>query len=301
MENLPRHVFSRISTSITSFARRNVVPCLGVPFSGLCCFMYSMDFDGRWERRNSEAKNDIKESSEVLSSLRKKRTELEVGIERLQEEIRNGGETGMVGKESGSIEFDRDDELFATAGVSRRIKIFGFSLEVVNEPTDVHPVVEVATRSKLSYLSRNRFTKSQIASSDYEGKSNCLGCIYTADPSMLVSGSDDCKVLTFNGHTNEKNFVGLTVNKEFLACGSESNEVVVYHKTRGSHITDEEVAQFGMNNDKYMINQLAEMFTNYIAKGADFEAVRKAGLRNMLYAWHKNGPLTYLNRNAYFW
>lgn len=26
-----------------------------------------------------------------------------------------------------SIEFDRDDELFATAGVSRRIKIFDFS------------------------------------------------------------------------------------------------------------------------------------------------------------------------------
>jgi len=26
-----------------------------------------------------------------------------------------------------SIEFDRDDELFATAGVSRRIKVFDFS------------------------------------------------------------------------------------------------------------------------------------------------------------------------------
>ncbi len=28
---------------------------------------------------------------------------------------------------SGSIEFDRDDELFATAGVSRRIKVFEFA------------------------------------------------------------------------------------------------------------------------------------------------------------------------------
>ena len=28
----------------------------------------------------------------------------------------------------GSIEFDRDDELFATAGVSRCIKVFDFSM-----------------------------------------------------------------------------------------------------------------------------------------------------------------------------
>jgi len=38
------------------------------------------------------------------------------------------------------------------------------------------------------------------------------------------------QVRTFRGHTNEKNFVGLTVNSEFIACGSETNEVFVYHK-----------------------------------------------------------------------
>ncbi|KAG8364557.1 hypothetical protein BUALT_Bualt18G0009500 [Buddleja alternifolia] len=244
-----------------------------------------------------------------------------------------------------SIEFDRDDELFATAGVSRRIKVFDFS-SVVNEPADVHcPVVEMPTRSKLSYLSWNKFTKSHIASSDYEGivtvwdvntrqsimeyeeheKRAWSVDFSRTEPSMLVSGSDDCKVKvwsmnqeasvlnidmkaniccvkynpesskfiavgsadhhihyydlrntchplhvfsghkktvsyvkflsnnelasastdstlrlwdvkenlpvrTFRGHTNEKNFVGLTVNNEFLACGSETNEVFVYHK-----------------------------------------------------------------------
>jgi E3 ubiquitin-protein ligase RFWD2 len=41
---------------------------------------------------------------------------------------------------------------------------------VVNEPTEVHcPVVEMATRSKLSYLSWNKYSKNIIASSDYEG------------------------------------------------------------------------------------------------------------------------------------
>ncbi|XP_073312620.1 E3 ubiquitin-protein ligase COP1-like [Primulina huaijiensis] len=244
-----------------------------------------------------------------------------------------------------SIEFDRDDELFATAGVSRRIKVFDFS-SVVNETTDVHcPVVEMSTRSKLSCLTWNKFAKNIIASSDYEGivtvwdvttrqsvveyeeheKRAWSVDFSRTEPSMLVSGSDDCKVKvwctnqeasvlnidmkaniccvkyspesskfvavgsadhhihyydlrnpchplhifsghkrtvshvkflsnnelasastdntlqlwdvknnlhvrTFRGHTNEKNFVGLTGNNEFLACGSETNEVFIYHK-----------------------------------------------------------------------
>ena len=48
---------------------------------------------------------------------------------------------------------------------------YASSLQVVNEePADVHcPVVEMSTRSKLSCLSWNKFTKNHIASSDYEG------------------------------------------------------------------------------------------------------------------------------------
>ncbi|KAG6423545.1 hypothetical protein SASPL_113945 [Salvia splendens] len=244
-----------------------------------------------------------------------------------------------------SIEFDRDDELFATAGVSRRIKVFEFS-SVVNEPAGVQcPVAEMMTRSKLSCLSWNKCTKSHIASSDYEGivtvwdvttrqsvmeyeeheKRAWSVDFSPTEPSMLVSGSDDCKVKVwctkqeasalnidmkanicsvkynpgssvhiavgsadhniyyydlrnisqplhtlgghrkavsyvkflsnnelgsastdntlrlwdvkenvplriFRGHANEKNFVGLSVNSEYLACGSETNEVYAYHK-----------------------------------------------------------------------
>lgn len=242
-------------------------------------------------------------------------------------------------------EFDRDDELFATAGVSRCIKVFDFS-SVVNEPTDVHcPVVEMTTRSKLCCLSWNKFIKNHIASSDYDGRVTVWDVttrqsimeyeeherrawsvdFSPTEPSMLVSGSDDCKVKiwstkqegsilnidmktniccvkynpksskcvavgsadnnihyydlrnhcqplcvfsghekavsyvkflstnelasastdgtlrlwdvkdnllvrTLRGHTNERNFVGLTVNEDFLACGSETNEVYVYYK-----------------------------------------------------------------------
>lgn len=42
--------------------------------------------------------------------------------------------------------------------------------QVVNELADVHcPLVEIATRSKLSCLSWNKCAKPLIASSDYEG------------------------------------------------------------------------------------------------------------------------------------
>ncbi|KAI4341001.1 hypothetical protein MLD38_025782 [Melastoma candidum] len=113
-----------------------------------------------------------------------------------------------------SIEFDRNDELFATAGVSRRIEVFDFS-SVVNEPMDIHcPVVEMTTRSRLSCLSWNKYIKNHIASSDYEGTVTVWDVdtrqslmeyeehekrawsvdFSRTDPSMLVSGSDDCKV-----------------------------------------------------------------------------------------------------------
>jgi len=42
------------------------------------------------------------------------------------------------------------------------------------------------------------------------------------------------QVRTFRGHKNEKNFVGLSVNNEYIACGSETNEVFVYHKVIAS-------------------------------------------------------------------
>eukprot|EP00252_Welwitschia_mirabilis_P009384 TRINITY_DN21955_c0_g1_i2.p1 TRINITY_DN21955_c0_g1~~TRINITY_DN21955_c0_g1_i2.p1 ORF type:complete len:501 (+),score=97.83 TRINITY_DN21955_c0_g1_i2:149-1651(+) len=113
-----------------------------------------------------------------------------------------------------SIEFDRDDEFFATAGVSKQIKIFEFA-SIVNEPADVHcPVLEMSSRSKLSCLSWNKYIKSHIASSDYDGivalwdvntsqsimeyeehekRAWCVD-FSRCDPTMLISGSDDGKM-----------------------------------------------------------------------------------------------------------
>ncbi|KAG0490577.1 hypothetical protein HPP92_007440 [Vanilla planifolia] len=43
--------------------------------------------------------------------------------------------------------------------------------------------------------------------------------------------------LTFAGHTNEKNFVGLSACDGYIACGSETNEVYAYYKAFPMSIT----------------------------------------------------------------
>ncbi|XVF70197.1 hypothetical protein PTKIN_Ptkin11bG0141900 [Pterospermum kingtungense] len=245
-----------------------------------------------------------------------------------------------------SLGFDRDAEFFATAGVNKKIKVFECDA-IINENRDIHyPVVEMASRSKLSSICWNSYIKSQIASSNFEGvvqvwdvtRSQVLTEMKehekrvwsidfsSADPTMLASGSDDgsvklwsinqgvsiCTIKTkanvcsvqfpldsgrslafgsadhkiyyydlrnsrmplctlvghnktvsnikfvdtstlvsastdnslklwdlstdntplqsFTGHMNVKNFVGLSVSDGYIATGSETNEVFIYHK-----------------------------------------------------------------------
>ncbi|RWV78253.1 hypothetical protein GW17_00060807 [Ensete ventricosum] len=50
-----------------------------------------------------------------------------------------------------SLSFDRDEDYFAVAGVSKKIKIFEFGA-LLNESVDVHyPLIEMTSGSKLSY------------------------------------------------------------------------------------------------------------------------------------------------------
>lgn len=59
---------------------------------------------------------------------------------------------------------------FAYCSHDSDLACYASAFQVVNEPADAHcPVVEMSTRSKLSCLSWNKYTKNHIASSDYDG------------------------------------------------------------------------------------------------------------------------------------
>ena len=245
-----------------------------------------------------------------------------------------------------SIEFDRDREFLATAGVTRRIKIFEFAT-ITRNLADVHyPVREIPTNAKLSWVCWNPYIRHHLVSSDYEGivtlwdvnrgaalmeyeehESRAWSVDYCpSKPTYFASGSDDGRVKlwttsqrgsvltidnkpanvcsvkfhptapeqlafgsvdfnvhyfdlrntkeainvfkshtravsyvkfmsptelvsasvdstvklwdlstmslarTFTGHTNDKNFVGLSVTSDYIACGSEENTVYSYYK-----------------------------------------------------------------------
>ena len=244
-----------------------------------------------------------------------------------------------------SIEFDKDNEFFAIAGVTKRIKVFDYSA-VIRDTVDIHyPCVEMVSSSKISCVSWNSFHKGMLASSDYEGtvtvwdaatgqrtkafqehEKRCWSVDFNdVDTRLIASGSDDARVKlwslnndhsvasleakanvccvkfnprsschlafgsadhcvhyydlrnmkealcifkghrkavsyvkfinkeeivsastdsqlkmwninnphclrSFVGHVNEKNFVGLATDGDYVACGSENNALYVYYK-----------------------------------------------------------------------
>lgn len=245
-----------------------------------------------------------------------------------------------------SIEFDKDDEYFAIAGVTKRIKVFEYDC-VIRDSVDIHyPCVEMISASKISCISWNSYRKNTVASSDYEGavcvwdagtgqrtrmfrehEKRCWSVDFNkADAGLMASGSDDARVKlwtlnqdrsvacleakanvccvkfnpigatylafgsadhcvhyydlrhakralavfkghkkavsyvkflngkemvsastdsqlklwnvddqqgsirSFVGHVNEKNFVGLATDGDYIACGSENNSLYIYYK-----------------------------------------------------------------------
>ncbi|MED6203547.1 component of the polarisome [Stylosanthes scabra] len=259
-----------------------------------------------------------------------------------------------------SLSFDRDGDYFASAGISKKIKVFDFNA-LCDDSVDIHyPVFEMSNASKLSCVCWNNYIKNYLASTDYDGVVKLWDAstgqefsqltehekrAWSVDfspvcPTKLASGSDDCSVklwnisernslgtitnvanvccvqfsahsshllafgsadystycydtrnlrspwcvlaghrkavsyvkfldsgtlvsastdntlkiwdlsktspvapsagactLTLSGHTNEKNFVGLSVSDGYIACGSETNEVYSYYKSLPMPIT----------------------------------------------------------------
>ncbi|KAJ6388556.1 hypothetical protein OIU77_027003 [Salix suchowensis] len=61
--------------------------------------------------------------------------------------------------------------------------------------------------------------------------------IWDLNKTSPSSPSTSACSLTLGGHTNEKNFVGLSVANDYIACGSETNEVFAYHRSLPMPIT----------------------------------------------------------------
>ena len=68
-----------------------------------------------------------------------------------------------------SLSFDREEDYFATAGVSKKIKIFEFNA-LFNESVDIHyPAIEISNKSKLTCVCWNNYIRNYLASTDYDG------------------------------------------------------------------------------------------------------------------------------------
>ncbi|PIA36666.1 hypothetical protein AQUCO_03300108v1 [Aquilegia coerulea] len=135
-----------------------------------------------------------------------------------------------------SLSFDRDKEFFASAGVARKIKVYEYDI-ILNEDRGIHyPVIEMASKSKISNICWNSYIKSQIASCDFEGVVQIWdvtrGQILTemmeherrvwsvdfssADPTKLASGSDDGAVKLWN--INQGGSIGTIKAKANVCC-----------------------------------------------------------------------------------
>lgn len=121
-----------------------------------------------------------------------------------------GGSSNIVS----SIEFDRDAQVFATAGVSKRIRYYEFR-DSLNTALELHcPMRELVCKSKISCITWNPYIRQHLASADYEGlvtvydsevgvpvvtfeehEKRSWSCHFSVtDPTRLASGSDDSYV-----------------------------------------------------------------------------------------------------------
>ncbi|XP_041988948.1 E3 ubiquitin-protein ligase COP1-like [Aricia agestis] len=150
-----------------------------------------------------------------------------------------------------TIEFDKDDEFFAIAGVTKRIKVFEFE-SVIRDAVDVHyPCAEMQCSHKISCVSWNAYHKHVLASADYEGTvgvwdaatgvrtralhehdKRCWSVHFNrADVRLLASGSDDARVKLWS--LNAERSVA-TLEAKFNVCCVRFNPRSSCHLAFGS-------------------------------------------------------------------
>ncbi|XP_066915253.1 E3 ubiquitin-protein ligase COP1-like [Clytia hemisphaerica] len=164
-----------------------------------------------------------------------------------------------------SIEFDRDCDYFAIAGVTKKIKVFEYG-QVIRDVVDIHyPSYEMTCNSKISCISWSQYHRGMLSSSDYEGtvtiwdaftgtqtqlfqehEKRCWSVDFnTVDPNLLASGSDDAKVKLWA--TNMEHSVA-TLEAKANVCCVKFNPATKYHIAFGS--ADHCVHYYDLRNPK---------------------------------------------------
>lgn len=78
---------------------------------------------------------------------------------------------------------------------------------------------------------KNYATRTHIVSKTAK-QSNSYSPYRSTDSTLKLWNvrTNEC-VRTYTGHINEKNFVGLSSNSDWISCGSENNAVYTYYKS----------------------------------------------------------------------
>lgn len=136
-----------------------------------------------------------------------------------------------------SIDFDKDGDHFAVAGVTKKIKIYDYQSVISSTVDGNHcPLTQMSCNSKISCISWSHYHHNWLASSDYEGsvviwdafkaekyrvfqehEKRCWSVDFNSvDPRLLASGSDDAKVKIWSTETSRS--VGVIEAKANVCC-----------------------------------------------------------------------------------
>lgn len=170
-----------------------------------------------------------------------------------------------------SIEFDRDYEHFAVAGVSKKIKLYEYQ-SILDNTVDLHyPTKEVACTAKLSCISWNPYLRNYLASSDYDGfvtiwdmataqkvrtfqeheKRSWSVDFCSSDPKLLASCSDDCRVKIWSMHND---YSVTTIDAKSNVCCVKFKPDSQYNIVFGT--ADHNLYYFDLRNTREPCNML---------------------------------------------
>lgn len=206
-----------------------------------------------------------------------------------------------------SIEFDKDCDHFAVAGVTKKIKVYDYEAVVNNVVDGInYPIVQMACNSKISCLSWSRYHKSWLASSDYDGsvtlwdaftgqklkmfqehEKRCWSVDFNnIDLRLLASGSDDAHVKLWS--TNTSRSVSCIEAKANVCC-------VKFNPQSSFHLVFGCADHFVHYYDIRKPNQALGVFKGHkkavsYAKFVSKEDIVSASTDSELKLWNVNDP-----------